>query len=108
MNIKMNIDTSKLSIKLRDAKKVVNTAMPQIHQEFVKNTPMKTGNARSKTTVNGKVISASYPYASVLNDGRSFRDGQMRGSVQAPKGMVEPTKKFAMALIKRLTQALGK
>ena len=104
----MTIDTSKLAIKLKDAKKVVNTAMPQIHQEFIKNTPVKTGNARSKTTINGKTIQAQYPYASVLNDGRGFRDGQMRGSVQAPKGMVEPTKKFAMALIKRLTQALGK
>lgn len=108
MNIKMNIDTRQLDIKLRDAKKVIDTAMPQIYQEFVKNTPIRSGNARRNTSVNGKTIQAQYPYASVLNDGRGFRDGQMRGSIQAPKGMVEPTKQFAMALIQRLTKALGR
>lgn len=56
-----------------------------------KNPKAKTrGNAKRSTTLNGNKIQANYPYANVLDQGRGFRDGQMRGSDQAPKGMTEP------------------
>ena len=61
------------------------------YQTFVKSTPRRSGNAKRKTTRQGKTINADYPYAKVLDDGRGFRDGQMRGSTQAPDGMTTPT-----------------
>lgn len=60
-------------------------------QSFRKHTPIDNGYARDHTKKNGRRIEANYPYAQVLEKGRSFRDGQMRGSVQAPQGMTKPT-----------------
>ena len=108
MQVKLTVDTGKLDLKIREAKGLVSKAMPQIYTEFVKNTPIKTGNAKSNTSYSGQKIKAKYQYASVLNDGRGYRDGQMRGSNQAPKGMVQPTKEFAVKLIKQMAQALRK
>ena len=52
------------------------------HPEFVKATPIRTGNARTKTDLHANQVSANYPYANLLNEGLSK---------QAPKGMTEPT-----------------
>lgn len=61
------------------------------YQQFVKHTPIKTGNAKRNTRLKGTTIDADYAYGDVLDKGRGYRDGQMRGSEQAPKGMTEPT-----------------
>lgn len=61
------------------------------YKKFVDVTPVKTGNAKRNTKKSGNSIDANYPYAEVLDQGRGYRDGQMRGSTQAPKGMTEPT-----------------
>jgi hypothetical protein len=68
----------------------------EAYHECVKNTPIDTGNARRKTTLQGHEIQAKYPYAKRLDEGYSK---------QAPRGMVEPTEKF---LQKRLKQIIGK
>jgi hypothetical protein len=74
--------------------------------EFKSLTPIDKGNARRNTTlVNGATIRADYPYAQVLNDGRGYRDGQMRGSTQAPQGMTRPFDKWLRA---RMKQIFGK
>ena len=108
MKINMKIDSTGLNNKMTQAKAVVTQSMPQIFQKFVQVTPIDTGNARSHSYFQGKKIFAKYEYASVLNDGRGFRDGQMRGSDQAPNGMVGPTTKFAVALIKQKIASLGR
>lgn len=61
------------------------------YKKFVDVTPVKTGNAKRNTKKSGNSIDANYPYAQVLDEGRGMRDGQMRGSTQAPKGMTQPT-----------------
>lgn len=106
MNLKMNIDSSKLKTKLDAIKNIIPQAMPAIYNEFVKNTPIDKGNARTNTRLQGLTIHADYPYASVLNEGRGYRDGQMRGSDQAPQGMVEPTKEFAQKKIAELIKRI--
>lgn len=58
--------------------------------EYQRLTPKQTGLARRNTTLKGNSIQANYSYAEVLDQGRSVRDGQMRGSKQAPKGMTKP------------------
>ena len=73
----------------------------QAYPVFVKNTPIDTGRARRQTEKHENYIQANYEYATVLNQGRGFRDGQMRGSVQAPKGMATPTIDFIRQYIQR-------
>lgn len=64
------------------------------YDKFKSLTPVKSGNARQSTIKSSNSILANYPYAEILDAGRGFRDGQMRGSTQAPKGMSEPTLAF--------------
>ena len=66
----------------------------EAHKEFVKNTPVRTGNARRNTTFSNNTIRANYPYAGVLDKGRHMTTRGMRGSEQAPQGMTKPTVDF--------------
>ena len=68
-----------------------NQIANEAFKKFVEVTPENTGNAKRSTRLAGNEINADYPYAGVLDQGRGYRDGQMRGSEQAPKGMTEPT-----------------
>jgi len=52
------------------------------YKAFVKNTPVRSGNARRNTRKSGNAIDANYAYAQRLEEGYSR---------QAPKGMTEPT-----------------
>jgi hypothetical protein len=54
-------------------------------------TPVKSGNAKKNTRLQGNTINADYAYANVLDKGRHMTRRGMRGSEQAPKGMTEPT-----------------
>jgi hypothetical protein len=84
---------SNISDRLNKMTQTLNS--PRLAQvgytEFLKVTPIKTGNAKRSTSLQGTQIRANYPYADVLDQGRGFRDGQMRGSEQAPEGMTKPT-----------------
>lgn len=70
--------------------KRLNEIMSQVDKDlskhaydfFVKTTPKKTGNARSKTRLANDEIQARYPYAQRLDQGYSK---------QAPQGMTQPT-----------------
>lgn len=55
-------------------------------------TPIKSGNARRKTSSNGNVIEANYPYAKRLDEG---------WSKQNQIGLIEPTIKHLEELIKK-------
>jgi len=60
---------------------------------FYKNTPRRTGNARSKTRLSGSEIQANYPYAERLDEGYS---------PQRPEGMTKPTEKFIQQRTKEI------
>lgn len=60
----------------------VNKVSDVAYKAFVKNTPIRSGNARRKTKKSGNTIDANYPYAQRLEEGYSK---------QAPQGMTEPT-----------------
>jgi len=60
----------------------VNKVSDVAYKAFVKNTPVRSGNARRKTKKSGHNIDAAYPYAQRLEEGYSK---------QAPNGMTEPT-----------------
>lgn len=52
---------------------------------FVKETPVRSGNARRNTQLQGTQIQANYAYAERLNTGYSR---------QAPQGMTDPTERY--------------
>jgi hypothetical protein len=60
---------------------------------FVKNTPVKSGNARRHTIKASTEIDANYPYAVRLDKG---------WSKQSPKGMVAPTVDAVRAYIRKV------
>lgn len=53
--------------------------------EFVKDTPIRSGNARRNTKLRGSTIEANYAYAKRLDEG---------WSKQSPQGMTKPTEAF--------------
>lgn len=75
---------SNITNRLNKVLKTINTEkVSQVaYKAFVKNTPVRSGNARRNTKKQGKVINADYPYAQRLEEGYSQ---------QAPNGMTEPT-----------------
>ena len=78
----------------------------EVHQQFVKVTPVDTGNARRRTRLTaGNRIHAAYPYAQVLDRGRHVTNRGVRGSKQAPRGMSRPVKAWAQ---RRFRQILRK
>jgi hypothetical protein len=107
MTVKFGIQNTQFRAKLADLATIQQRVMPQLEKEFIKNTPVATGNARANTSLHGNVIEADYPYAFVLDAGRGFRDGQMRGSVQAPDGMSEPTRELAKKIIPQIVKQLA-
>jgi hypothetical protein len=97
----MKISVSKpntvlLAAALRKARVIEARAIANDIFRGVKDTtPVDTGTAkrgwRLLTKSKNYEIVNNVPYIGVLDQGRSFRDGQMRGSTQAPKGMTGPT-----------------
>jgi hypothetical protein len=62
------------------------------HKHFVEETPVRSGNARRRTTLQSNKIVADYPYSQRLDEG---------ASKQAPKGMVEPTEQWIQQEVDR-------
>lgn len=107
MTVELKFNNVSLKAKLHDLKEIRAKVMPMLLQEFVKDTPIDTGNARANTRLNNNKIEATYQYAGVLDAGRGYRDGQMRGSDQAPNGMTKPTLDFAKKIIPQIVQGIA-
>jgi len=102
------IDYTPLQKKLRLAAGAKTAVTKQAFDYFRTITPRgKSGRAKNSTRLNNNRIEASYPYASVLDAGRGFRDGQMRGSTQAPDGMTRPTIKEVDRLVQQYIKKAG-
>jgi deoxyribose-phosphate aldolase len=82
----------KLLAKNITSQKLTDVAFPV----FYRNTPIKTGNARSHTYKGTNEIDAAYPYAKRLDHGWSR---------QSPAGMVAPTVQAVRAYIRKVTGA---
>ena len=94
-DIKMNINiTNTISASLKRIQQKLAALPQEALKEFVKNTPVRSGNARRKTKLKSNEIHADYPYAQKLDEGYSK---------QKPNGMVKPTEAF---LKKRMKQIL--
>ena len=94
--------TGQIANNIRNIRNKLNKLPQEAYKEFVDNTPVRTGNARSKTKLNGKKIEANYSYAGILDKGRHMTTRGMRGSEQAPQGMSRPTLDFIKKRIKQI------
>lgn len=81
-----------LDDELRSA---VKSLANEVYSEVRKNTPVDTGRARKGWTkkVQGAdfEIANQVPYIGVLDKGRHMTNRGMRGSKQAPKGIIGPS-----------------
>jgi hypothetical protein len=67
---------------LRDLGKMPEVVMKEAHTYYRRETPIRSGNARSKTSRKNLTIKSAYPYAARLDEG---------WSKQSPQGMTDPT-----------------
>ena len=89
------VTKDRFTSRSKEVKRFLDDLPGNMAQKFKEVTPIRTGNAKSKTSLEGKnKIIADYPYA-----GRLERDGWSR---QAPDGMSEPTIDHARDLLRRL------
>lgn len=65
----------------------------QAFRKFVKETPVRSGNARRNTRLIKEEIVARYPYAERLDDG---------WSKQSPRGMTAPTLRFIKKKLRQI------
>jgi len=86
--------TDNITSEIKRIQKELKQLPAEVHKEFVKLTPIRSGNARRKTNLRGSEINANYPYAQKLDNGYS---------PQAPSGMTKPAEQF---MKKRLNQIL--
>lgn len=88
------VTRDRITARTREVKRFAERLPREMHQVFVENTPIRTGNARNSTKLQGDNIVADYNYATALEvDGRSN---------QAPKGMSEPTIEWVRAELRKL------
>jgi hypothetical protein len=87
---------NKMTPSLLRIEKQLNLVPNEAYKEFVKQTPVRSGNARRRTKLTGKTINAAYNYAKKLDEGFSK---------QAPDGMSKPTEQF---IEKRIAAILRK
>lgn len=85
---------SNISRRIDTLNKVLNSSAlaKEAYREFVRRTPVRSGNARNSTRLNGNEIQADYPYAGRLDHGYSR---------QAPTGMSKPTIVYIQNYIKK-------
>lgn len=101
MNVSVNSDIQNM---LKKVKRELQKVPQEAYDFFVKQTPVKTGNARRNTKFQNGVIKANYQYAEVLDKGRHMTSRGMRGSEQAPVGMTKPTEDFIKNRVNKIMQ----
>jgi len=84
------LKTNRIRPHLQKVDRRLSKVAPEAHKFFVSETPIKTGNARRKTRLQGKIIKADYPYAKRLDEGWSR---------QSPEGMSKPTIQYIKDMI---------
>jgi hypothetical protein len=79
----------------KEIRSEVKILADNLFQEIKQRTPVATGHARSgwskKVTDKDFTIENPVPYIGVLDKGRHMTNRGMRGSKQAPKGIVTPS-----------------
>lgn len=93
MTVRLTKDT--VTASLKQIQQRLDRLPEAAYKEWIKDTPVRSGNARRKTKLKGDKIEANYPYAQRLDEG---------WSKQSPDGMSKPVEEF----IKRYIAKLGR
>lgn len=93
MKVTTRITSKGARLKLARLGKPLQQVPQQAYTFFRSETPIRTGNARSRTSLVGNIIQADYPYAARLDRGYSR---------QAPDGMSRPTIEFIKKLVRTI------
>lgn len=95
--ISVDVDVSdKITGEIAKIRRQLLRVPQESHKEFVALTPIRSGNARRNTSLQGNQIQANYPYAQRLDEG---------WSKQAPRGIVRP---WELWFRRRIRQIMGK
>lgn len=94
--LKFQVVLDKLTPSIKKINDELKNLPKEAYDVWRDNTPVKSGNARRKTTLGGNQIRADYPYAVPLDKGRSK---------QAPQGMLKPTDTFIKNRVKKILGA---
>jgi len=84
MMARLTIDDSEVKKMFDNLEEMPKSVMKDAYPFLVNKTPVRSGNARNQTKLNGTTINSNYGYADRLNTGWSS---------QAPKGFTAPTEK---------------
>lgn len=89
----LRVTKNSLTPSLRRISSALDKLPKEAYDVFKDETPIKTGNARRRTRLQGENIKADYPYATELDAGKSR---------QAPEGMVKPTEEYITKRVKAI------
>jgi len=87
------IGPDRINPRLDQIQRFLDNLPREMHQEFVRVTPIRTGNAKRSTDLKQNEIQGNYDYANRLNKGWSR---------QAEQGMTDPTIEFARTKLRAL------
>ncbi len=93
---RVRLKTSNIAPALDRKIKGLDSVPKSGYDHFKQITPIRSGNARRRTRLQGSTIKADYPYAVRLDEG---------WSKQAPKGMVQPTIEFMSKLVNKIMRS---
>lgn len=91
--IRLKVVKNQITPSLKKKVAELNKVPKEAYDKFKATTPIKTGNARRRTRLQGEVIKADYQYATELDAGKSR---------QAPEGMTKPTERFITKRVKNI------
>lgn len=95
MRVKMRVTKNTASASISRLQVNLKNLPNDAYNEWRKNTPKDSGNARDKTRLQGDTIVANYDYAQRLDKGYSKK---------APRGMLKPTLDYIQKLITLMTR----
>ena len=83
--VRLKLVRNTMTPSLRRITAALDKLPKEAHKVFKDETPIRTGNAKRRTRLQGEVIKADYNYATELDAGKSR---------QAPRGMSKPTEEY--------------
>jgi len=91
--VRLKLVRNTMTPSLRRITAALDKLPKEAHKVFKDETPIRTGNAKRRTRLQGEVIKADYNYATELDAGKSR---------QAPRGMSKPTEEYITKRVKAI------
>jgi hypothetical protein len=95
--VRLKLVRNTMTPSLRRITAALDKLPREAHKVFKDTTPIKTGNAKRRTRLQGEVIKADYNYATDLDAGKSR---------QAPRGMSKPTEEYITKRVKAIMRKI--